>query len=126
MANLALSAVCVSAVVCRSNSTSTMFNDGRDGGLYLLCYRHVGCGSLSDLRHRRVITTEEAVGFAEANNLAFIETSAVDVTGVVEVFSQIFTAEEMLAGWLAGWLYVCMFCYSIDIGRYGVMNSSVG
>ena len=39
----------------------------------------------SDLRHRRTVQTEEAVNFAQTNNLAFIETSALDATGVEEV-----------------------------------------
>lgn len=48
-------------------------------------------GNKSDLRHRRAVTTEEAMGFAETNNLAFIETSALDATGVEEAFRQILT-----------------------------------
>ena len=35
--------------------------------------------------------TEEAVNFAQTNNLAFIETSALDATGVEEAFRQILT-----------------------------------
>jgi Ras-related protein Rab-11A len=48
-------------------------------------------GNKSDLRHRRTVPTEEAVTFAQANNLAFIETSALDATGVEEAFRQILT-----------------------------------
>lgn len=48
-------------------------------------------GNKSDLRHRRAVPTEEAMGFAEANNIAFIETSALDATGVEEAFRQILT-----------------------------------
>ena len=48
-------------------------------------------GNKSDLRHRRTVQTEEAVNFAQANNLAFIETSALDATGVEEAFRQILT-----------------------------------
>lgn len=48
-------------------------------------------GNKSDLRHRRMVQTEEAVSFAQANNLAFIETSALDSTGVEEAFRQILT-----------------------------------
>eukprot|EP01041_Mallomonas_annulata_P009484 gene9484-19707_t len=48
-------------------------------------------GNKSDLRHRRAVTTEEAMAFAESNNLAFIETSALDATGVEEAFRQILT-----------------------------------
>jgi hypothetical protein len=45
----------------------------------------------SDLRHKRAVSTETAMAFAEANNLAFIETSALDSTGVEEAFRQILT-----------------------------------
>ena len=48
-------------------------------------------GNKSDLRHRRTVPTEEAVAFAQSNNLAFIETSALDATGVEEAFRQILT-----------------------------------
>ena len=48
-------------------------------------------GNKSDLRHRRTVPTEEAVTFAQTNNLAFIETSALDATGVEEAFRQILT-----------------------------------
>ena len=46
-------------------------------------------GNKSDLKHRRAVPTEEAMAFAEANNLAFVETSALDSTGVDEAFRQI-------------------------------------
>lgn len=45
----------------------------------------------SDLRHKRAVSTEDAMAFAERNNLAFIETSALDSTGVNEAFRQILT-----------------------------------
>ena len=48
-------------------------------------------GNKSDLRHRRAVPTEEAMAFAQANNVAFIETSALDATGVEESFRQILT-----------------------------------
>ena len=48
-------------------------------------------GNKSDLRHRRAVTTEDAMAFAENNSLAFIETSALDATGVDESFRQILT-----------------------------------
>ena len=48
-------------------------------------------GNKSDLRHRRAVTTEDAMAFAENNSLAFIETSALDATGVDEAFRQILT-----------------------------------
>jgi len=47
----------------------------------------------SDLRHRRVVSTEEAMAFAEQHGLAFIETSALDSTGVEEAFRQILTGK---------------------------------
>jgi Ras-related protein Rab-11A/Ras-related protein Rab-11B len=37
------------------------------------------------------VSTEDAMAFAENNNLAFIETSALDATGVDESFRQILT-----------------------------------
>jgi len=48
-------------------------------------------GNKSDLRHKRAVSTEDAMAFAERNNLAFIETSALDSTGVNEAFRQILT-----------------------------------
>ncbi len=48
-------------------------------------------GNKSDLKHRRAVPTEEALAFAENNNLAFVETSALDSTGVEEAFRQILT-----------------------------------
>lgn len=56
----------------------------------------------SDLRHKRAVSTETAMAFAESNNLAFIETSALDSTGVEEAFRQILT----------GTLH-CHYCYCI-------------
>ena len=58
-----------------------------------LCRVVSGCAQ-SDLRHRRTVPTEEAMAFAENNSLAFIETSALDSTGVEEAFRQILTGEE--------------------------------
>ena len=48
-------------------------------------------GNKSDLRHLRTVPTEEAMSFAEANNLAFIETSALDASGVDTAFQNILT-----------------------------------
>jgi len=48
-------------------------------------------GNKSDLRHKRAVSTETAMAFAENNNLAFIETSALESTGVEEAFRQILT-----------------------------------
>jgi small GTP-binding protein len=46
-------------------------------------------GNKSDLRHKRAVPTSEAVAFASEHGLAFIETSALDSTGVDEAFKQI-------------------------------------
>jgi len=48
-------------------------------------------GNKSDLRHLRAVQTEEAMAFAEKHNLAFIETSALDSTGVETAFTRILT-----------------------------------
>lgn len=48
-------------------------------------------GNKSDLRHVRAVPTEEATEFAEKHNLAFIETSALDSTGVDTAFNQLLT-----------------------------------
>jgi GTPase SAR1 family protein len=48
-------------------------------------------GNKSDLRHLRAVSTEEAMAFAEKNDLAFIETSALDSTGVETAFHKILT-----------------------------------
>lgn len=48
-------------------------------------------GNKSDLRHKRAVSTEDAMAYAVKNNLAFIETSALDATGVDEAFRQILT-----------------------------------
>eukprot|EP00640_Fibrocapsa_japonica_P003967 CAMPEP_0113943266 /NCGR_PEP_ID=MMETSP1339-20121228/22467_1 /TAXON_ID=94617 /ORGANISM="Fibrocapsa japonica" /LENGTH=217 /DNA_ID=CAMNT_0000948095 /DNA_START=120 /DNA_END=773 /DNA_ORIENTATION=- /assembly_acc=CAM_ASM_000762 len=48
-------------------------------------------GNKSDLRHLRAVSTEEAMAFAEKNNLAFIETSALDASGVDTAFQRILT-----------------------------------
>ncbi|OQR84596.1 Rab11 family GTPase [Achlya hypogyna] len=48
-------------------------------------------GNKSDLRHLRAVQTEEAMAFAEKHNLAFLETSALDATGVDTAFQRILT-----------------------------------
>ena len=48
-------------------------------------------GNKSDLRQRRQVATADAIAFAEANSLAFIETSALETTGVDDAFRQILT-----------------------------------
>ncbi len=54
-------------------------------------------GNKSDLKHRRAVPTEEALAFAENNNLAFIETSALDSTGVeVTTVAMLLTALFLL------------------------------
>ncbi len=50
----------------------------------------------SDLKHKRAVATEDAMSFAERNNLAFIETSALDATGVDEAFRTILTGSLSL------------------------------
>jgi len=48
-------------------------------------------GNKSDLRHLRAVETDEAMAFSEQHNLAFIETSALDATGVDAAFQRILT-----------------------------------
>jgi small GTP-binding protein len=48
-------------------------------------------GNKSDLRHLRSVPTEEAMLLAKQHGLAFIETSALDSTGVEPAFHQILT-----------------------------------
>jgi Ras-related protein Rab-11A len=48
-------------------------------------------GNKSDLRHLRRVEKEEAMAFAEKHSLAFIETSALDSTGVEVAFHRIST-----------------------------------
>ena len=51
-------------------------------------------GNKSDLRHLRAVPTEEAKSFAEANQLSFIETSALDSTNVETAFHNILTGKK--------------------------------
>lgn len=46
-------------------------------------------GNKSDLKHLRAVSTEEGSAFAAANNLSFIETSALDATNVEGAFRAI-------------------------------------
>ena len=46
-------------------------------------------GNKTDLRHLRVVNTEEADEFARQNNMLFIETSALDSTNVEEAFNEV-------------------------------------
>lgn len=48
-------------------------------------------GNKSDLRHLRTVTHEEAMEFAKKHNLAFLETSALDASGVDSAFQRILT-----------------------------------
>ena len=48
-------------------------------------------GNKSDLKDQRAVETEEAMAFAEQHNLAFIETSALDASGVDIAFQNILT-----------------------------------
>src|SRR5690606_25648966 len=46
-------------------------------------------GNKCDLKHLRAVQTDEAMAFAEKNNLMFIETSALDATNVETAFSNL-------------------------------------
>ena len=48
-------------------------------------------GNKSDLKTQRAVETSEAMAFAEQHNLAFIETSALDASGVDVAFQNILT-----------------------------------
>ena len=48
-------------------------------------------GNKSDLKPQRAVPTEEAMAMAEQHNLAFIETSALDASGVDVAFQNILT-----------------------------------
>jgi hypothetical protein len=54
-------------------------------------------GNKSDLRYLRSVTTEEATSFAANHNLAFIETSALDSTGVDSAFTRMLTGMSLAA-----------------------------
>ena len=53
-------------------------------------------GNKSDLRHLRAVSPEEATRFANRENLAFIETSALDATNVEQAFHQILAGTTLL------------------------------
>ncbi|XP_062230479.1 ras-related protein RABA2a-like [Phragmites australis] len=46
-------------------------------------------GNKTDLKHLRAVATEDAQGFAEAEGLSYIETSALEATNVEEAFQLI-------------------------------------
>ena len=48
-------------------------------------------GNKKDLGHLRAVSVEEAVKFAEQNEVSFIETSALDASNVNEAFDNILT-----------------------------------
>ena len=48
-------------------------------------------GNKSDLRHMRKVPTETAAQFAEENEIAFIETSALDAANVEKAFRKVLT-----------------------------------
>ena len=48
-------------------------------------------GNKSDLRHLRAVETDEAMFLSEQQNLAFIETSDIDASGVDTAFQRILT-----------------------------------
>lgn len=51
-------------------------------------------GNKSDLRHLRAVSTESAKQYAMENNLAFIETSALDSTNIEFAFQSILTGKH--------------------------------
>ena len=46
-------------------------------------------GNKCDLANQRCISTEEAIAYAEKHNMAFIETSAYDKTGIDAAFTTV-------------------------------------
>jgi len=48
-------------------------------------------GNKTDLKHLRAVQTEDAAFYAQRNNLAFIETSALDNSNVEQAFTKILT-----------------------------------
>merc|ERR1719217_1265098 len=53
-------------------------------------------GNKSDLKTQRAVETSEAMAFAEQHNLAFIETSALDASGVDVAFQNILTEYRLM------------------------------
>ena len=51
-------------------------------------------GNKCDLANQRVIESDEAIAFAEKHNMAFIETSAYDATGITTAFETILKGED--------------------------------
>lgn len=69
----------------RDHSSSNNNNSGNEDNNIVVML----VGNKSDLRHRRAVQTEDATAFASKHNIAFIETSAYDSTGVDDAFKQI-------------------------------------
>ena len=62
-------------------------------------------GNKSDLKHLRVIKTEDAASFAERHGIDFMETSALDSTHIDEAF------QKLVTGIKINFFYV--FCYNL-------------
>jgi hypothetical protein len=58
------------------------------------------------LRNKRVVSTEDAMAYAESNSLAFVETSALEATGVDDAFRQILTGEVLFSSFSMDWIRV--------------------
>ena len=58
-----------------------------------LCIYSLKIGNKCDLANQRCISTEEAVAYAEKHNMAFIETSAYDRTGIDAAFDMVLKRE---------------------------------
>ena len=70
-------------------------------------------GNKSDLRRHRAVGVEEGLALAESCNMGFIETSALDSTGVENAFTTVvegtcawyagYATVASLPAWIAGW-----------------------
>lgn len=65
-------------------------------------------GNKCDLRHLRTVSTEEAMAFAEAHDLGFIETSTQDSIGVEAAFQKLLTGTLWLLLYVALSLASCL------------------
>lgn len=50
-------------------------------------------GNKSDLRYLRAVSTEEAAALAAKHKIAFVETSALDSSGVEDAFTSLISGE---------------------------------
>lgn len=57
--------------------------------VYSFRHFYMQIGNKCDLTNQRCVETEEAVAYAEKHNMAFIETSAYDKTGIDDAFSMV-------------------------------------